>query len=85
MSEAKKDEVVVAAHGPAKVSLKKGQEYYYCTCGRSKSQPFCDGSHKGTSFTPMAFTPEQDGVFKLCQCKHTKQAPFCDGSHLKLP
>ncbi|MDQ7004651.1 MAG: CDGSH iron-sulfur domain-containing protein [Ghiorsea sp.] len=83
MSE-NKDEVVIAGHGPAKVSLKKGQDYYYCTCGRSKNQPFCDGSHQGTSFEPMQFTVEQDGIFQLCQCKHTKQAPFCDGAHLKL-
>lgn len=84
MSEDHQDEVVIAAYHPAQVSLKKGQDYYYCTCGRSENQPFCDGSHQGTSFTPMKFTVEQDGIFKLCQCKHTKQPPFCDGAHLKL-
>ncbi len=84
MSEEHQDEVVIAGYNPVKVSLKKGQMYHYCTCGRSKNQPFCDGSHQGTSFAPMQFTAEQDGIFHLCQCKHTKQPPFCDGSHLKL-
>ncbi len=78
------EEAVIAGHGPVKVSLKKGQDYHYCTCGRSKNQPFCDGSHQGTSFTPMKFTVEQDGLFQLCQCKRTNQVPFCDGAHLKL-
>jgi len=84
MSEKKNDEVVIAGHNPTRVSLKKGQDYYYCTCGRSQNQPFCDGAHKGTTFTPKVFTPEADGIFNLCQCKHTASAPFCDGAHLKL-
>jgi len=82
--EVAEDQVVIAAHMPKKVSLKAGESYYYCTCGRSKNQPFCDGSHAGTSFTPMAFTVEEDGIFSLCQCKHTGQSPFCDNAHLKL-
>jgi methylamine---glutamate N-methyltransferase subunit C len=72
---------VVADNKPIKVNLTKGQEYYFCTCGRSKGQPFCDGSHAGTSFTPKAMVSEQDQEAYLCVCKHTRNAPFCDGSH----
>jgi CDGSH-type Zn-finger protein len=72
---------VIADNKPIKVNLSKGQECYFCTCGRSKSQPFCDGSHAGTSFTPKAFTSEEDQEAYLCACKHTSNAPFCDGTH----
>jgi len=78
------DSVVIAGHNPIRVSVKKGEEYYYCTCGRSKKQPFCDGSHQGSSFTPHLFKAEEDAIINFCQCKHTKRQPFCDGSHLKL-
>ncbi len=74
----------IAARNPAKVTLTAGETYYYCTCGQSSNQPFCDGSHKGTAFAPQAFTAEKDGDAFLCQCKHTGNAPFCDGSHAKL-
>ncbi|MBL7004629.1 MAG: CDGSH iron-sulfur domain-containing protein [Gammaproteobacteria bacterium] len=72
---------IIADNKPIKVNLSKDQEYYFCTCGRSKSQPFCDGSHAGTSFKPKAVVPEEDGEAYLCACKHTANAPFCDGSH----
>ena len=75
---------IIADNKPTKVELTKGQEYHYCTCGKSKGQPFCDGSHAGTSFTPKAFTAEQDGDAFLCACKHTSNAPFCDGTHAKF-
>lgn len=77
-------EPTIAAKNPVKVELEKGKEYYWCACGRSASQPFCDGSHRGTPFTPKAFVAEEEGEAYLCQCKHTKNAPFCDGSHAKL-
>ncbi len=72
---------VVADNKPVKVSLSKGQEYHFCTCGKSKSQPFCDGSHAGTSFTPRVIVSEEDGDAYLCACKHTANTPFCDGAH----
>ena len=72
---------VVADNKPVKVNLSKGQEYHFCTCGRSKSQPFCDGSHAGTSFTPKVIVADDDGDAYLCACKHTGNAPFCDGTH----
>jgi len=75
---------IIADKNPIAVELTKGEQYYFCTCGRSSSQPFCDGSHQGTDFTPMAFTAEQDGEAYLCQCKHTANAPFCDGAHTQL-
>jgi CDGSH-type Zn-finger protein len=74
----------IAAKAPAKVTLEEGMDYWYCTCGLSKNQPFCDGSHKGSSFAPQKFTAEKSGDAWLCQCKNTKNAPFCDGSHKGL-
>jgi glutamate synthase domain-containing protein 2 len=72
---------IIADNKPIKVDLKQSEEYYFCTCGRSNNQPFCDGSHKGTSFTPKAFTTDKNEDAYLCACKHTGNAPFCDGSH----
>ena len=72
---------VVADNKPVKVTLSKGQEYHFCTCGKSKSQPFCDGSHVGSSFNPRVIVAEEDGDAYLCACKHTGNTPFCDGSH----
>jgi CDGSH-type Zn-finger protein len=78
------DKPVVAGKAPIPVELKKGETYYFCTCGKSDSQPFCNGAHQGTSFTPMAFTAEKDETAYLCSCKHTKKPPYCDGSHQNL-
>jgi methylamine---glutamate N-methyltransferase subunit C len=73
---------IVADNKPVKVNLLKGQEYHFCTCGRSKSQPFCDGSHVGTSFTPRVIVSDADNEEAyLCACKHTGNAPYCDGTH----
>jgi CDGSH-type Zn-finger protein len=55
--------------------------YYWCACGRSQNQPFCDGSHKVTTITPMEFKLEAAQKCALCQCKQTKNKPFCDGTH----
>lgn len=75
------DKPIIANNKPVKVELEKGNEYYFCTCGRSSNQPFCDGSHAGTNFKPKSFLAESSGDAFLCQCKHTQNAPFCDGTH----
>ncbi len=75
----------VADNKPIGVELKVGEEYWFCACGRSSNQPFCDGSHKGTGLTPKAFTAEEDGEAYLCRCKQTGNAPYCDGTHAKVP
>ena len=76
---------VVAGEFPKDIELKKGEEYHWCSCGRSKNQPFCDGSHRKTGFTPLAFKAESSEKAFLCMCKHTKNPPYCDGSHKSLP
>ena len=75
---------IIADNKPVKVTLSKGQEYHFCTCGRSKSQPFCDGSHAGTLFNPKVIVSEEDGDAYLCACKHSGNRPFCDGTHKKF-
>ena len=75
---------VIAAKTPAKIELEEGKKYFWCRCGLSKKQPFCDGSHTDTEFTPLAFTAEKSGPAFLCQCKRSAKAPFCDGTHSRL-
>ena len=75
---------MIADNSPVKTSLEAGKEYMYCTCGHSKTQPFWDGSHEGTSFTPLAFTSKATTQKWVCACKHTKSPPYCDGSHQKF-
>lgn len=58
--------------------------YYWCACGRSRNQPFCDGSHPGTGFVPVQFTVDERKKLWLCGCKHTGTAPYCDGTHKSL-
>jgi len=75
------EQAKVAQKGPYQVELKAGETYFWCACGRSQNQPFCDGSHKGTEFSPHRFQAEATGVFNLCGCKATDDRPFCDGTH----
>lgn len=75
---------IIAAKAPIRVELTKDKDYYWCKCGRSKTQPFCDGSHAGTGINPLKFTADKDGPAALCQCKATANAPFCDGTHASL-
>jgi CDGSH-type Zn-finger protein len=79
MSDAK-----IAARIPAVLDLEPGT-YYWCRCGRSANQPFCDGAHRGTDFTPMELTLDSKQKVALCQCKHTGRPPYCDGAHKGLP
>ena len=74
----------IVQKGPFAVELEAGKTYYWCACGASKHQPFCDGSHKGTDFTPQLHTAATSGTAYLCGCKQTNAAPMCDGSHAKL-
>lgn len=79
-----KDSPVIAAKSPAGVDVEKGQTYHWCRCGRSKNQPFCDGSHRATNLTPLEFKAEKSEKVYLCRCKGTGNAPFCDGTHKGL-
>ena len=75
---------LIAKKLPANIQLEKNKKYFWCSCGRSKNQPFCNGSHAGTGLSPKEFTVESTDNFSLCQCKATANPPFCDGSHAKL-
>jgi CDGSH-type Zn-finger protein len=75
---------VPAQKAPYNVSLEAGKSYAWCACGLSQSQPYCDGSHKGTGLTPVVFKQEKTEEAWLCGCKATKDQPFCDGTHNSL-
>jgi CDGSH-type Zn-finger protein len=77
------DEPLCALKGSYKVQLQPG-DYYWCVCGRSRSQPFCDGSHKGTGHAPLKLTIVEARQVSLCGCKRTRTPPFCDGTHKTL-
>ncbi|MBD3657303.1 MULTISPECIES: CDGSH iron-sulfur domain-containing protein [Marinobacter] len=69
---------------PYAVLVEGGRNYFWCACGRSQSQPFCDGSHKGSGFTPVKYTAEKQEWLWFCGCKHTGTPPLCDGTHKTL-
>ncbi|MCC5927126.1 MAG: CDGSH iron-sulfur domain-containing protein [Bacteroidetes bacterium] len=75
----------IGGRKPIKVEEEIGAEYYWCSCGKSKNQPFCDGSHAGSGFEPMKIVPEKEGRAFLCTCKQTANPPYCDGAHKHLP
>lgn len=77
-------EPVIVQKSPMPVNVQAGQTYHWCSCGQSKNQPFCDGSHKGSGFAPIAYKAEKDGTAYFCGCKHSKNGALCDGSHSKL-
>jgi len=78
------DEAIIASKEPFEVHVEAGKKYAWCACGRSQSQPMCDGSHKGTGFAPVIFTAEASETIFLCGCKQTVDQPLCDGTHATL-
>lgn len=74
----------IAATSPFRVEVEEGKSYFWCACGKSSRQPFCDGSHKDTSFSPLKWTADATKAVFFCGCKQTAQAPMCDGSHKGL-
>ena len=79
------DSPIIARRKGFYCEVKAGKRYLWCSCGRSKTQPFCDGSHAGSGFLPVAFKAERDEDVIFCGCKHTATRPFCDGAHSNLP
>jgi CDGSH-type Zn-finger protein len=77
-------EPTIAQRGPYSVAIEAGKSYYWCACGQSAGQPFCDGSHKGSGFTPIKLDATESKTVYFCGCKHTANPVFCDGSHAKL-
>ena len=69
---------------PFAVDVEAGKTYVWCACGRSKSQPFCDGSHQGTGISPVPYKAEKSETAYFCGCKHTNSPPMCDGTHATL-
>ena len=78
------DAPIPAQKAPYNVTVEEGKRYVWCACGRSKNQPFCDSSHRGTGLTPIAFIAEKTEEVWLCGCKSTGGKPFCDGTHETL-
>jgi CDGSH-type Zn-finger protein len=74
----------MAQNSPFAVEVEAGKSYFWCACGLSKAQPFCDGSHNGTTFTPLKYEADENKTFYFCGCKQTSKAPHCDGSHVGL-
>ena len=75
---------LIAQKGSYKVDVEAGKSYWWCACGKSAKQPFCDGSHKGTGFAPVEFKADADTTIGFCGCKRSAKAPRCDGSHKNL-
>jgi len=74
----------IAQKAPYPINVEAGKTYYWCSCGKSKNQPFCDGSHQGTEFTPTQLVATESKTIYFCGCKHSKNGMFCDGSHNAL-
>ncbi len=74
----------IAQKGPYPIQVEASKSYYWCSCGLSKTQPFCNGSHAGTGLSPIKFEAAETKMVYLCGCKSSKNGVFCDGSHTKL-
>ena len=77
-------EAHIAQRGPYALAVEAGRDYWWCSCGRSASQPLCDGSHKGSPFTPVLLHALRSETLFFCGCKHSATPPLCDGSHQQL-
>lgn len=77
-------QATIAQKAPFPVAVEAGQDYWWCACGNSKKQPFCDGSHKGGPFTPVKYSATQSQTVYFCGCKASAGQPLCDGSHKSL-
>lgn len=77
-------EPVIAQKSPYPVEVEAGKTYWWCACGKSAKQPFCDGSHKGSEFNPKEYKAAESGKVFFCGCKHSANAPLCDGTHWTL-
>ena len=78
------DKPNIAQEFPYPIDVEEGESYFWCSCGQSSKQPFCDGSHKGTSFSPIKYDAEESKRVFFCGCKHSAKGSLCDGSHNKL-
>lgn len=74
----------IARKAPFPVEVNEGKSYFWCACGRSQNQPFCDGSHKGSAFSPVKYTAPASGRVFFCGCKNSGKQPLCDGTHNTL-
>ncbi len=78
------DKAVIAATAPIGIAVEAGKDYWWCACGKSKNQPFCDGSHKGSSFSPVQWMAPESKQVWFCACKQTATQPLCSGAHKGL-
>jgi CDGSH iron-sulfur domain-containing protein 3 len=78
------DKAVIAGTAPIGIAVEAGKDYWWCACGKSKSQPFCDGSHKGSSFSPVQWMAPESKQVWFCTCKQTGTQPLCSGAHKAL-
>ncbi len=78
------EDPICAQKAPYAIEVEAGKSYFWCACGRSQNQPFCDGSHNDTGIAPLKYTAEKDTKAFFCGCKATANSPLCDGSHAKL-
>ena len=74
----------IAQKAPFAVDVEAGKSYWWCACGLSARQPFCDGSHKTTAFTPLEYAATATQTVYFCGCKHSAKKPLCDGTHKSL-
>jgi CDGSH-type Zn-finger protein len=84
MTQREPAQATIAAKAPIGIDVEAGKSYWWCSCGKSANQPFCDGSHKGSEFSPVKFEATESRKVWFCACKQTAQQPLCDGSHKKI-